>query len=65
MPNLRLSDLSLKALRVGAVRQVQQAQTTLAKASKLTDNQLHYGSQMPDGDLFSAIDLALNDMEVL
>ena len=44
---------------------MQKAQTTLAKASKLIDNQLHYGSQMPGGDLFSAIDLALNERTAL
>lgn len=26
---------------------------------------LHYGSQMPDGDLFSVIDLALNERTAL
>jgi len=37
----------------------------LAKASKQTGILLHYGSQMPDGDLFSVIDLALNERTAL
>ena len=45
--------------------QVQKALTTLAKASELIGNQFHYGSQMPDGDVFSIIDLTERTVSVM
>ena len=37
----------------------------MAKASELIDSQLHYGSQMPDGDIFSIIDLTERTVSVM
>lgn len=37
----------------------------MAKASELIGNQFHYGSQMPDGDVFSIIDLTERTVSVM